>query len=70
MTEISVAKTRLTGLIHRVEGGEIVHLTRGLGTVYLMRAAMKPSLTKCWMPRQFRPWRYLPGGGVSNPVPL
>ena len=30
MTEISVAeaKTRLTGLIHRVEGGEVVHITR------------------------------------------
>ena len=39
MTEIPVseAKTRLTGLIHRVEGGEVVHLThRGKSVAALM----------------------------------
>lgn len=64
MTEISVAeaKTRLTGLIHRVEGGEVVHLTRhGKSVAVLMSesdyAAMHPDRTRPGLWDAITEWR-------------
>ena len=52
MTEISVAeaKTRLTGLIHRVEGGEVVHLTRhGKSVAVLMSESNYAAILEKWV---------------------
>ncbi|WP_020506201.1 type II toxin-antitoxin system Phd/YefM family antitoxin [Lamprocystis purpurea] len=62
MTEISVAKTRLTGLIHRVEGGEVVHLTRhGKSVAVFMSesdyAAMHPNQTRPGLWEAIVDWR-------------
>jgi prevent-host-death family protein len=64
MTEISVAeaKTRLTGLIHRVEGGEVGHLTRhGRSVAVLMSesglAAMHSDQTRPGLWDAIAEWR-------------
>ena len=64
MTDISVAeaKTRLTGLIHRVEGAEVVHLTRrGKSVAVLMSetddAALHPQQTRPGLWDAIAEWR-------------
>jgi prevent-host-death family protein len=64
MTEISVAaaKTRLTGLIHRVEAGEVVHITRrGKSVAMLMSesdyAAVHPDRTRPGLWDAIAEWR-------------